>query len=200
MTAPARMSRADSRRWRAARTPADLGDLMAHWLEGGLGSRPGYEPHWGPDDETTELIPTLAALCRTGYITTCSQPGLASTGANGGWWEQKAAVTGLVTDEALLASLLRIAADTGMNTCVNHLRRRGGRHGQPIVVTTCDGQPVTAFGGRIRRADFALEWAGLHPRLFAQIATGTYLTIAAPAYGTTGRILWQAVNEGTSAT
>ena len=87
-----------------------------------------------------------------------------------------------------------------MNTCVNHVRRRGGRQWQPIVVTTCDGQPVTAFGGRIRRADFALEWAGLHPRLFAQIATGTYLTIAAPAYGTTGQTLWQAVNEGTFAT
>ncbi|MEW1817762.1 DUF6919 domain-containing protein [Streptomyces diastaticus] len=42
------MSRADSRRWRAARTPADLGDFMALWLEGGLSSRPGYEPHWGP--------------------------------------------------------------------------------------------------------------------------------------------------------
>ncbi|MGW9411848.1 DUF6919 domain-containing protein [Streptomyces diastaticus] len=38
------MSRADSHRWRAARTPADLSDLMALWLEGGLASRPGYEP------------------------------------------------------------------------------------------------------------------------------------------------------------
>ncbi|MFI8784378.1 DUF6919 domain-containing protein [Streptomyces albidoflavus] len=146
MTAPARMSRADSHRWNTARTPADLGDLMALWLEGGLASRPGYEPHWGPDDE------------------------------------------------ALLDRLLRSAADTGMNTCVNHVRRRGGRQGQPIVVTTCDGQPVTAFGGRIRRADLALEWAGTHPRLFAQIATGTYLTIAAPTYGTTGQSLWRALD------
>ncbi|MEU7378150.1 DUF6919 domain-containing protein [Streptomyces albidoflavus] len=66
MTRPARMSRADSRRWHAARTVADLGTLTALWLEGGFGSRPGYEPHWGPDEETTTLIPTLAALCRTG--------------------------------------------------------------------------------------------------------------------------------------
>ncbi|MEW1817761.1 DUF6919 domain-containing protein [Streptomyces diastaticus] len=128
-------------------------------------------------------------------LTTCSQPGLTGTGANGRWWEQRAAVTGLVTDEALLDRLLLSAADTSMNTCVNHLRRRGGCQGQPIVVTTCDGLAVTAFGGRIRRADLALEWAGTHPRLFAQIATGTYLTIAAPSYGTTGQNLWRTIQR-----
>lgn len=119
------------------------------------------------------------------------QPGLAGTGTNGRWWEQKAAVTGLVTDEALLDRLQRSAADTGMNTCVNHVRRRDGRQGQPIVVTTCDGQPVTAFGGRIRRADLALEWAGTDRSLFAQILASTYLTITAPTYGATGQNLWR---------
>ncbi|GGZ19658.1 DUF6919 domain-containing protein [Streptomyces nitrosporeus] len=35
------MSRADRRRWRSARTVADLGELMALWLEGEIASRPG---------------------------------------------------------------------------------------------------------------------------------------------------------------
>lgn len=54
------MKRAERRAWQAARSLADLGELTARWLDGELKETPG---HLGPPDpETTELVPTLAAL------------------------------------------------------------------------------------------------------------------------------------------
>ncbi|MEV5440799.1 hypothetical protein AB0K80_33070 [Streptomyces sp. NPDC052682] len=183
------MSRADRRLWKSAKTVADLGELMARWLKGEIASRPGYQPRFGPDEETAHLVPTLAALCRAGYVTTCSQPGFAGTGADGLWWEQRAAVELVVTDPALLHRLLGAVRAAGMLVRVND-HRRGGVQDQPVVVTTRDGEPVTAFGGRIRRADMAIQWPGLDRKLYDQVAHGTYVSIAAPEYGPAGERLW----------
>ncbi|MFF3720560.1 DUF6919 domain-containing protein [Streptomyces prasinus] len=183
------MSRADRRRWKSAKTAADLGELMARWLEGEIASRPGYQPRFGPDEETAHLVPTLAALCRAGYVTTCSQPGFAGTGADGLWWEQRAAVELVVTDHTRLHRLLGAARAAGMLVRVND-HRRGGVRDEPVVVTTRDGEPVTAFGGRIGRADMAIQWTGLDRGLYDQVAHGTYVSIAAPEYGPAGERLW----------
>ena len=183
------MSRADRRRWRSARTAVDLGELMARWLEGEIASRPGYQPRFGPDEETAHLVPSLAALCRAGYVTTCSQPGFAGTGADGLWWEQRAAVELVVTDHTRLPRLLGAARAAGMLVRVND-HRRGGVRDEPVVVTTRDGEPVTAFGGRIGRADMAIQWTGLDRGLYDQVAHGTYVSIAAPEYGPAGERLW----------
>ncbi|MFC9602489.1 DUF6919 domain-containing protein [Streptomyces niveus] len=80
------MSRSDRRRWRAPQSVTELGHMMAAWLEGEIRSRPGYSPSCGPEEETAHLVPTLAALCRRGFVTTSSQPGLATTGFDGRWW------------------------------------------------------------------------------------------------------------------
>lgn len=184
------MGRADRRRWLSAQTTADLGELMALWLEGEIASRPGYQPRYGPDEETTHLVPTLAALCRAGYITTCSQPGEAGTGVNGLWWEQRAAVEGVVTDAKLFHRLVEAATTAGMTVRINDYRRGGGVQEEPVIVTTCDGEPVTAFGGRISRADMAIQWSGLNRQLYDQVAHGTYLSIVAPEYDTAGERLW----------
>ncbi|WP_157881130.1 DUF6919 domain-containing protein [Streptomyces griseoruber] len=77
------MSWSDRRRWRSAHTVADLGELMALWLEGELRSWPGYMPGCGPDEETTHLIPSLAALNRAGFLTIASQPGETGTATTG---------------------------------------------------------------------------------------------------------------------
>ncbi|MFH9983364.1 DUF6919 domain-containing protein [Streptomyces sp. NPDC017179] len=183
------ISRADRRRWRSARSVADLGELMALWLEGEIASRPGYQPRFGPDEETEHLVPTLAALCRAGYVTTCSQPGFAGTGADGLWWEQRAALELVVTDRALLHHLLGAVRAAGMLVRVND-HCRGGVQDQPVVVTTRDGEPVTAFGGRIRRADMAIQWSGLDRGLYDQVAHGTYVSVVAPEYGTADERLW----------
>jgi hypothetical protein len=187
------MPRSDRRIWSGARTATELGELMASWLEGKIGSRPGYNPRTGPDDETRHLVPVLARLCRAGYITTCSQPGLDGTGTDGEWWEQRAAVTGVVTDTALLDRLTAAARRQGLNVRINE-HRAGGSHDDPFVVTTCGGEPVTEFGGRIRAVDRAVEWAHLDHALFQVINTGTYLTVCAPEYGPLGERLWTALS------
>ncbi|WP_031099057.1 DUF6919 domain-containing protein [Streptomyces sp. NRRL S-15] len=132
------MSRADRRRWKSARTVADLGELMSLWLEGEIASRPGYAPRYGPDEETAHLVPSLAALCRAGYITTCSQPGSAGTGADGLWWEQRAAVEMVVTDPELLHLLVDVASTAGTS-------RSSPPHG------TASPSPGTADGSAARR-------------------------------------------------
>jgi len=72
------MRRSDRRRWKAAGSLADLGELMALWLEGKVASWPGYAPNYGPDDETKDLVPTLAACNRAGYVTVGSATSLAA--------------------------------------------------------------------------------------------------------------------------
>ncbi len=184
------MSRTDRRRWKAAKTLAALGELMALWLEGTIASRPGYQPHFGPDEETRHLVPTLAALCRAGYITTQSQPGFAGTGADGLWWEQRAALELVVTEAVLLRRLVDAASAAGMVVRINDHRRGAGVQEQPVVVTTRDAEPMTAFGGRIGRADMAIQWPGLDRALYDQVAHGTYVSIVAPEYGPAGERLW----------
>jgi len=137
------MSRSDRRRWRSARTVSDLGELMALWLEGKIASRPGYQPRYGPEDETAHLVPTLAALCRAGYVTTQSQPGLVGTGTDGLWWEQRAAVELVVTDPRLVLA---------------HPPRRGGR--APDRPTSRQYRPASR-----RRTPSAGRTASAHRRL-----------------------------------
>jgi hypothetical protein len=189
------MSMADRRRWRTARTMADLGELMALWLEGEIESRPGYQPRYGPDPETKHLVPTLAALCRAGYVTTQSQPGVVGTGHDGLWWEQRAGVELVVTDPAAVQRLVDAAA--GLIVRINDHRGRGGVQEEPVTVTTRDGEPVTAFGGRYTPADMDLQWSGLDPHLYDQITHGTYVSIAAPQYGPPGNWLWTVLDNFT---
>ncbi|AVH61840.1 hypothetical protein C4B68_40750 (plasmid) [Streptomyces dengpaensis] len=184
------MSRSDRRRWRSARTISDLSELMALWLEGKIASRPGYQPRYGPDDETAHLVPSLAALCRAGYVTTCSQPGFAGTGADGLWWEQRAAVELVVTDPTLFHRLVDAAYAAGLFVRINDYRPDGGVQEEPVVATTRDGEAMTAFGGRISRADMAIQWPGLDRDLYREVSTGTYVSIIAPEYGTPGERLW----------
>lgn len=184
------MSSTDRRLWKSAKTVADLGELMARWLEGDIASRPGYQPRFGPDDETEHLVPSLAALCRAGYVTTCSQPGFAGTGADGMWWEQRAAIELVVTDADLLHRLVDAVSAAGMFVRINDHSRGGGVQEQPVIATTRDGEAITAFGGRIGRADMAIQWPGLDRHLYDQVAHGTYVSIVAPEFGTAGERLW----------
>lgn len=188
------MSPADRRR-KSAKTVADLGELMALWLEGEIGSRPGYAARYGPDEETEHLVPTLTALCRAGYVTTCSQPGLAGTGADGAWWEQRAAVELVVTDTVLLHRLFDAARTAGMVVRINDYSRAGGAPEQPVVATTRDGEPITTFGGRISRADMAHQWPGLNRHLAHQVGHGIYVSVVASEYGPAGERLWAVLDH-----
>lgn len=75
--------------WKKAASVAELGNLMSDWLEGRISTSPTCVDDSGPDEETKHLIPVLASLCRTGIVTTDSQPGNVEMDC-GRRWEQRA--------------------------------------------------------------------------------------------------------------
>jgi hypothetical protein len=103
------MKRADRRRWQAACTLAELGELTALWLEGRLASQPGYQPNHGPNEETRDLVPVLAELNRAGWLTDVSQPGWGpGAGYDGATWCQRAGLGGFAEPD--LADRISAAA------------------------------------------------------------------------------------------
>jgi len=68
------MSTLERALWEAAATREAVGLLTAQWLRGEIQVHPHYLAP-GPDEETSELIPVLAALNEWGFITDGSQPG-----------------------------------------------------------------------------------------------------------------------------
>lgn len=181
------MKREDRRRWQEAVTLADLGQLMALWLEGRIGSWPGYAANCAPDDETRPLIRPLAALNRAGFVTTCSQPGLSGPGFDGLLWEQRAAVEGFVSDQRLLARLQSAARSVGAEVT----------SGRAVTVTTRGGTPYTDFGGRLTRRHMNSMWTGVSKAAWAELESATFLAIAAPEYGPAGERLWPALARAT---
>lgn len=191
------MSRADRRAWRSARTVADLGRLMAHWLAGDLASRPGYQPRHGPDPETADLLPLLVAANRAGYLTTNSQPGSAGDGWDGARWEQRAAVSGLVdaADQQLLDRLTETAERMGVDFILHTTLDAPGSGS--AVVTTRNGQPVTAFGGTLGIRDLELMWRGCDSQALAAVSGAVQVTLIDPDVGPSTRV-WDAVDRATA--
>ena len=183
------MPRADRQRWESARTLADLGELTALWLEGTVGSQPGYQPGCGPDDETTALVPVLATLCRAGYVTTASQPAAPRDGAG---WEQRAAVHGLA-GPALALRIADAALAAGLDVIVTQPGRRPGP-GDAAVVTRRNGTPVTRFGTlppRLLR-DWHAGWGLCHPQAVDALTAAWQVTVADPVWGRPD-VLWRAL-------
>ncbi|MFI2292924.1 DUF6919 domain-containing protein [Streptomyces niveus] len=185
------MSRPDRRRWRAPQSVTELGHPMALWLEGEIRSWPGYAPNWGPDEETTHLVPMLAALCRSGFVTTFSQPGLATTGVDGRWWQQRAAVEGYIADQALYDQLLAAADAAGFIVVATNpgtLRQQAS-----VTVTTRDGEPVTRAGHYLDHPNLRVEWPHISPAAYRDVARAASVAIIAPEYGPIGERLWPAL-------
>lgn len=91
----------------------------------------------------------------------------------------------VVTGPALRRRLAGAARAAGMLVRVNDYHR-GGVQDQPVVATTADGEPFTAFGGRIGRADMRIQWRGLGRQLCSRAARGMYVSVVAPEYGPAG--------------
>ncbi|MEV6424997.1 hypothetical protein [Streptomyces sp. NPDC051662] len=191
------MNRRDRNRWKATQNVGQLGGLMALWLEGIVASWPGYQPNWGPDEETSELIPTLAAACRAGYVTIGSQPGEdPQTGFDGLIWQQKAAVEGFVRDYDLLRALVNAAEKAGLDYEVADTLDTGERG---IVVTLRDGRPYTGFGGYIDDANLRRTiWPGIGSGALDDIFRSVRVTLVAPEYGAAaGARVWEVLDSVT---
>ncbi|ROQ65280.1 hypothetical protein EDD95_8142 [Streptomyces sp. CEV 2-1] len=192
------MSRADRTRWQAAHTLHDLGQLTAAWLEGTIQSRPGYQPRYGPDDETLPHVQVLATANHGGYLTHGSQPGLLTTDANSTHWAQRAAVDGFVSDPVVLRRLIDTAEKAGLEVIVNDLLDAQQGHGPGTVVTLRDGEGHTAFGRALGVGDLELMWRGF-PKAIDTAARALQVTLADPDFGPSTR-LWEVLAEATTRT
>lgn len=170
-----RMSRTDRKPWAQARTIADLGELTAQWLEGRIGSQPGYMPNCGPDEETAALVPALAAANRAGYLTSNSQPGCDGPGYDGRRWTQRAAVCGFA-DSATAARIRRAANRYGCRVVEDEV----------MPCTTRDGQPVTWFGGRVHRRDLAATWKPVSLDAYRAVLDAHQIAVIYPDWGPDG--------------
>jgi hypothetical protein len=182
----------DRRRWKAARTFTDLCELMAQWAEGKIQTWPG---HLGePDPETADLISTLAACNRSGYLTTCSQPGESAPEAKG-LWEQRAAVMGFIADEKLLIELRSAAVSADLTVFIHG---GDGRHGmgpkKGMLVTQYASQPCTGFGMKLDRRSLSSEWPGIHRDAYRAVSEAWQLTIVDPKWGRDDR-LWPVLDQ-----
>jgi hypothetical protein len=201
------MSAADRAAWWGAGSFEELGECVARWLEGEIISRPGCMPRYGPDPETTELIPILARVNRRGFVTDGSQPGVTEhlddddacpQHRGGGLYEQRAAVEGW-GDETMRDRLQALAHEHGLMFIAHQPRWRFDGHTAVCVsrTTTILGltQEHTGFGAtRSRREVKTLGWDGLNPAMHQQMVTGWNITLIDPEWGPSDR-LWRALAE-----
>lgn len=197
-----RKTRADRRRWAAAQSLPELGELMALWLEGELSVWPGYAVA-GPDEETVELIPTLAAANRGGFLTDQSQPGSDGTGFDGLRWQQRAAVSGLVGDELLLSRIRKTGETAGLIVLIAHPRLLP--QGQGYTCTLRGAESYTEFGAYLPTRELRHIWHGVSQQAMSEIADAWQVTVIDPEFGRNDRLwpaldsaLWAAVDLTTS--
>lgn len=186
-----RMSRADRQVWQSATTLSDLGELTAQWLEGRIPSQPGYSPGYGPDPETDDLIPVLAAVNRSGFVTECSQPGEDCTGYDGAHWRQRAAVEGFADERTLdwLATFMDVA---GVDIRWSKPRRKSFDHSTCIWVTEREGRGCTGFGTVMSAAQVESQYDDCSPAAIAALQDAWQVTIVDLEWGRNDR-LWPAL-------
>jgi hypothetical protein len=162
------MNRADRRRWAAARTLADLSELVTAWLRGEITQTPG---HLGPPDaETIPLIAALALANRAGFVTDNSQLAESYEGRTWETW-----VSGFATDATLA-------------------RLRAAIAGTPLVLDACQGREHGGHRwGRCPRREVLGNWLLRCPHV-AELADVWWVTITDPEPGRNDR-LWPALER-----
>lgn len=176
--------------WKKAQSVADLGNLMADWLEDRIPTRPGY-CDTQPDEETDHLLPGLVAVCRAGFVTTNSQPGMPpERGYDGRIWRQRAFVEGWIVDGALLTRIRAAAKRAGMTVVAHGSSSRGGDW---IPLTDANGEMQAAAGDYPgHRRMINTDWRGIGRHATNELRRSTYLTLIDPVWGRDDR-LWPAL-------
>ncbi|OIJ95421.1 DUF6919 domain-containing protein [Streptomyces colonosanans] len=174
------MSRSERKRWKAARTLSDLGQLAADWWEGSVRHLPGHRASHRPHPT---LATVLAAANRAGFLAVAAQVGLTD-----GPLQQKAAVQGFATDPALIRRLVDAAENAGLAMVLNDFLDAQKGPGDGITVTTCDAQDPNVFGQALGPDDIRAMWPGL-PHAVNAVVPALQITLAAPEPGP-GSLLW----------
>jgi hypothetical protein len=189
-----RMSKSDRAQWESACSLPDVGEMTARWLEGRIGSQPGY--CGAPADETRCLRWTLARACRAGFVTTCSQPGMP---LDEDGWQQRDAVEGFC-DADTLGRLRLACAGTGLLLIEYDpatLPRRFFRRTKAQWVTRQGERNVTAFGVQVPITHIKDDWTGYgicHPDATEALCAAWQVTVIDPQWGRQDR-LWPALTE-----
>lgn len=178
--------------WLRAETLAELGECTAGWLEGRVCSQPGYTAGAGPDPETRDLIPTLAAACRAGFVTRGSQPGIPrSTAWDGNTpYVQCAAVEGYA-DHATATALRAATAGAGLIVIVHEDFgiRRSYDDAVDVTYNPDTGEGFTCFGYRPASRDIRFGLAGCSTAAVAAVLNGVQITLIDPVPGRND-LLW----------
>jgi hypothetical protein len=189
--------KSDLAAWQSARTLADLGELTARWIEGGLASQPGY---CGPSDiEDRALVPLLAALNRAGFVTTGSQIGESGPGYDGAHWQQRAAVEGFAGPE-MTSALIVAANDTGLTIVVRDpagLPRWRYRYDRSVTVTMREDRKITGFGVQLPRRHIRDSWLGYgicHRDAVDALCSAWQVTVIDPEWGRAD-LLWRVLEQ-----
>jgi hypothetical protein len=172
--------------WREPVTVAQLGELMAQWLEGLITYQPGYAAAT-PDAETDDLVEVLATVNRAGLLTTFSQPGVPPKGGGA----QRAAVDGFCTEQ--VADRLRsVTLGTDLVTLV----LAPGYHSDlQVAVTIQDGQECTWLGRGMGVDDIHLYYANDVSEAGLQALYGAWqLHIIDPVWGR-NNVLWTVLRQ-----
>jgi len=196
--AVAHMSNADRQAWQSARTLGDLGELTARWLEGSVASVPGYCCR--PAEETEHLVPVLAKLNRTGFVTTGSQPGEVFGVDDLG--RHRAAVEGFAS--WAVAEAIETAAVHADLIAVVHdpvtLPRWRYYRGEAVIVTKIGDRDFTGFGVQLPRRhirDAHLGYGICHPDAVDALCEAWQVTVIDPQWGRPD-VLWQVLAEAVS--
>ena len=130
------MTETDARAaWLDATTYEEICELTARYVEGGSPYCPWYA---GPlDEESGPLIPVLAGLCRAGFMTVASQPGVLQPA-----FRQRAFVDGLAS-RPVAEALYRVEMHSDL---VVLMAPSGAQSHVRIPVTVEDWRPFTAAG------------------------------------------------------
>ena len=155
----------DERAWGAARTLADVGALIARWLEGDSPWIPTYCSSSPAAETAPHIVAALARVNRAGWVTGSSQPGRSD-----GDLRQRAYADGLADPWiARYAEHLSVGTDLVVISI--------SRGEAPGTTTDLLSIPVTASGGRA--GTFLGRWdpADLDPLLDAPLSTDAVVAV-----------------------
>lgn len=181
--------------WDTAQSVAELCELTARWLEGGILEHPGY--YGRPDPETTDLVPVLAMANRAGFLTINSQPGYLGAGI-----EARAFVDGLC--DVATAERLFAACDASIPPLRYEVTQPAGwsrvRPGfREVPVSRHTGGPYFTAIGPWHERDSRATYGGVPAATYKQLRSLWYIVLFDPYWGPTDT-LWNTLSTALRST